>query len=55
MKKLTYENIAHAEELNVYLEQGNRVLDALGYTDHYDKTYIFTYLAAYRKKATPNF
>lgn len=37
MKKLTYENIAHAKELNVYLEQGNRVLDALGYTDHSQK------------------
>ena len=34
MKKLTYENIAHAKELNVYLEQGNKVLGALGYTDH---------------------
>lgn len=37
MKKLTYENIAHAKELNVYLEQGNKVLDALGYTDHSQK------------------
>ena len=37
MKKLTYENIAHAKELNVYLEQGNRVLDVLGYTDHSQK------------------
>ena len=32
----TNENFAffYAKELNVYLEQGNRVLDALGYTDH---------------------
>ena len=29
MKKLTYENITHAKELSIYLEQGNKVLDAL--------------------------
>ena len=34
MKKFTYENITHAKELNIYLEQGNRELGALGYTDH---------------------
>ena len=33
-KKLTYETIAHAKELNIYLEQGNKVLGALNYTDH---------------------
>lgn len=37
MKKFTYENITHAKELNIYLEQGNRVLGALGYTDHSSK------------------
>jgi len=37
MKKLTYENITHAKELSIYLEQGNKVLDALGYTDHSQK------------------
>ena len=26
MKKLTYENITHAKELSIYLEQGNKVL-----------------------------
>ena len=34
MKKFTYENILHAKELNVYLEQGNNVLGMLGYTEH---------------------
>ncbi len=34
MKKLTYENIAHAKELTIYLEQGNNVLGVLGYTEH---------------------
>lgn len=34
MKKLTYETISHAKEVNIYLEQGNKVLGALGYTDH---------------------
>nr|WP_278341509.1 HD domain-containing protein [Acidaminococcus fermentans] len=34
MKKLTYETISHAKEINIYLEQGNQVLGALGYTDH---------------------
>lgn len=34
MKKLTYENIAHAKELSLYLDQGNKVLGAMGYTDH---------------------
>ena len=34
MKKLTYETIVHAKEVNIYLEQGNKVLGALGYTDH---------------------
>ena len=37
MKNLTYENITHAKELSIYLEQGNKVLDALGYTDHSQK------------------
>ena len=37
MKKLTYENITHAKELSIYLEQGNKVLDALGYSDHSQK------------------
>ena len=37
MKKFTYENITHAKELNIYLEQENRVLGALGYTDHSSK------------------
>ncbi|WP_240937082.1 hypothetical protein [Megasphaera hexanoica] len=37
MKKFTYENITHAKEWNIYLEQGNRVLGALGYTDHSSK------------------
>jgi len=34
MKKLPFEPIVHAKEVNVYLEQGNKVLGALGYTDH---------------------
>lgn len=34
MKKLTYENIAHAKELSLYLDQGNKILGAMGYTDH---------------------
>lgn len=40
MKKLTYENIAHAKELNVYLEQGNRVLDALHSQKHTAKVAV---------------
>lgn len=34
MKKLSYETISHTREINCYLEQGNRILGALGYTDH---------------------
>lgn len=34
MKKFTYENILHAKELKVYLEQGNNVLGMLGHTEH---------------------
>lgn len=34
MEKLTYEKVKHLDEVNAYIEQGNEVLGALGYTEH---------------------
>lgn len=34
MEKITYKKIKHSQEVNAYIEQGNRVLGALGYTEH---------------------
>lgn len=34
MSKVTYKAIKNMPEVNAYIEQGNRVLGALGYTEH---------------------
>ena len=34
MDKITYKSIKKMPEVNAYIEQGNRVLGILGYTEH---------------------
>ena len=34
MDKITYKSIKKIPEVNAYIEQGNRVLGILGYTEH---------------------
>ncbi len=34
MSKVTYKAIKNMPEVNAYIEQGNRVLGALGFTEH---------------------
>ena len=37
MDKITYKQIKNSKEINIYMEQGNRMLGVLGYTEHSKK------------------
>lgn len=37
MSKITYNKVKESKEVNIYIEQGNRVLGAMGFTEHSQK------------------
>ena len=42
MKEVTYKELRESEEIKAYIEQGNAVLGALGFTEHSEKHAVKT-------------